>query len=466
MTTVSFCTVITTAEDSNNVTANTSQTIDSTGFWYPTPGRFTYNDGSVQGSYVYFTIDENTGVITDYTVKLTIYPMNIYSPISSKSPYPEYIQEYNISYENKTIFTSIQINAFERAATPTAFADYLIFLGKNTFMKCIDQEGGNLHFASSDTNTKIIFEVADGSDITQFYDDFYSILPVLDVNTSGSGESGTPEQPPVIDSGSSPWQTVYVKSDNITASINIYNGTITINGDTIEVNLSAYGYLDVYTWVDYPMPEAMNDFWYSDLNIQPQETIIEDAKNNGIITAEGWYTTSDTNQPEKPQLPNSNAGSAEAANQNFFKYNDPTFEMSFNQIDQNGVDVVVDSQIPTGRIVIINVDKATLQNTSIEQLLVKMDDTQINPTETLQDLMEKAEMKDSQAGYYALAGEHLTTVFVYVPHFSTHTISIKSLTSGVAAISNVILPIILSALFICLSIGAIILQKRKQRDDF
>jgi hypothetical protein len=95
-----------------------------------------------------------------------------------------------------------------------------------------------------------------------------------------------------------------------------------------------------------------------------------------------------------------------------------------------------------------------------------MDDTQINPTETLQDLMEKAEMKDSQAGYYALAGEHLTTVFVYVPHFSTHTISIKSLTSGVAAISNVILPIILSALFICLSIGAIILQKRKQRDDF
>jgi hypothetical protein len=80
--------------------------------------------------------------------------------------------------------------------------------------------------------------------------------------------------------------------------------------------------------------------------------------------------------------------------------------------------------------------------------------------------MEKVENKDTNSAYYALSGERLTTVFVYVPHFSTHTISIKSLTSGIAAVSNVILPIILSVLFICLSIGGIIVKKRKQQDDF
>jgi hypothetical protein len=80
--------------------------------------------------------------------------------------------------------------------------------------------------------------------------------------------------------------------------------------------------------------------------------------------------------------------------------------------------------------------------------------------------MEKVENKDTNSAYYALSGERLTTVFVYVPHFSTHTISIKSLTSGIAAVSNIILPIILSAVFLCLLIGGIIAKKKKQQDDF
>jgi len=53
-----------------------------------------------------------------------------------------------------------------------------------------------------------------------------------------------------------------------------------------------------------------------------------------------------------------------------------------------------------------------------------------------------------------------------VPHFSTHTITITNLASGIGALPNIILPIILSAVFICLTAGAIIIQKKKQRDDF
>ena len=140
--------------------------------------------------------------------------------------------------------------------------------------------------------------------------------------------------------------------------------------------------------------------------------------------------------------------------------------MTFNNVDKTGVDVVVNSQIPNGRIVIINVDKDLLQTTSVEKLLVSFDSTTINSTDTLESLMEKVQNKDTSASYYTLTGEQLTTVFVYVPHFSTHTISIKSLTSGITAVSNVVIPIILSILFSCLFIGGIIVKKRKKQDEF
>jgi heat shock protein HslJ len=586
MITVSFCDVIATAEDSATGTSNAGGGTSSAGIWYPTMGRMTYNEGNARGTFVHFKIDENTGTISDYTVKLTFYPNVWYSPISSIQPFPEKeFNSSNITYENKTIFNSIQINGFEPVGTPNAFADYLIFQGKNTLMRFFDTEGGSMNYASSDKNTTITFEVPDGFEISQFPDDIYYALPVTvtdgkegDSNTGISDQSieivgewtlvsygnatnsthamqgvdtfiqfdadgkfngnvgcnsfggnynlsddkisfdsisstemycdktdnqeqgvlSVLSQPDlkfqlnndtlaitngiyvltlekggitIINSGSdlvpSPWQTIWIKSDNTTTSINSYNGTVTIDGQTIEIELSAYGYLDIYTYVEYPAPPVVNDFWYNDLNITQGQSIIENAKNNGTITAEGWYTKSDL-QPPTAEISN------QASNQiiqgdvtsNYYTYDDPTFQMTFNNVNKTGVDVVVNSQIPNGRIVIINVDKELLQTTSVEKLLVSFDSTVINPTGTLESLMEKVQNKDTNASYYALTGEQLTTVFVYVPHFSMHTISIESLASGIAAVTNVLLPIILSVLFICIIIGGIIVNKRKQQDDF
>jgi len=469
MITASISVVIGKAEDTENGTSDAGGATSNAGIWYPTMGRFSYSEGNARGNFVHFAIDENTGTITDYTVKLTFYPMVWYSPMSSIQPFPEKEINYgNITYENKTIFSSIQINGFEPKATPNAFADYLIFQGKNTLMRYFDQEGGTIHYASSDKNTKITFEVPDGFEITQLPNDVYYILPVIDEKAGENNNTVIPEQPIASDSGSSPWQTIWIKSDNTTTSINSYNGTVTINGQTIEVELSAYGYLDIYTWVEYPVPPMVNDFWYNDLNITQGQSIIEDAKSNGIISAEGWVTNDPTMAPSaEEQLTDwEQVKLTNTASNNYYTYDDPTFEMTFNKIDNTGVDVVVNSQIPTGRIVIINVDKAVIQNTSIEDLLVSIDDSQINKVNALEDLMEKVENKDTNSAYYALSGERLTTVFVYVPHFSTHTISIKSLTSGIAAVSNIILPIILSAVFLCLLIGGIIAKKKKQQDDF
>lgn len=468
MVTASISAITGEAEETDG-TSDTGVTSASAGIWYPTTGRFSYDNGDARGTFVHFTIDENTGGITDYTVKLTFYPQVWYRPFDDKEPFPEKeINSGNITYDTKTIFTSIQIYDFEPKAAPNAFADYLIFQGNNTLMKCVDQEGGSMHIASSDHPTRITFEVSDGFEITQFVNDVYSIpTPLIDEKAGENGTVDTPEQPIPPENVPSPWQTIWIKSDNTTTSINSYNGTVTVNGQTIELEVSAYGYLDIYTYVEYPAPPIVNDFWYNDLNITQAQDTIEEAKRSGIISAEGWVTDETILPPSAETSPTDwdEVKMANSASNNYYTYDDPTFEMTFNKIDNTGIDVVVNSEISTGRIVIINVDKEVFQTTSVEKLLVSFDNTTMNPADTLETLMEKVQNKDIIPSYYVLSGEQLTTLFVYVPHFSTHTISITSLTSGVTAVSNIILPIILSALFICLSIGAIILQKRKQQDD-
>lgn len=212
-----------------------------------------------------------------------------------------------------------------------------------------------------------------------------------------------------------------------------------------------------------PAPQSVNDFWYNDLNITQDKPVIENAKNNGTIPAEGWYTKNEL-QPPATQV--SNQIIQGDVTSNYYTYDDPTFNMNFSAIDGTGVNVIVDSQIPTGRIIIINVDKEVLQTTSLEKLLVKFDSTVINPAESLETLMEKVQNKDTDAAYYALSGERLTTVFVYVPHFSSHTISITTLTSAVGEVATILLPFIGSLLFIILIVGGVLLQKKKKRDEF
>ncbi len=453
-------------------TSDAGVTSTSAGIWYPTMGWFSYNNGDAAGTFVHFTIDENTGTITGYTVQLTRYPQTWYRPFESKEPSPDEFNSGNITYETKTIFSSIQIRDFNPQATPNTFVDYLLIQGKNTLIKCVDQEGGSMNIASGGQSTILTIEVPAEFNITQSTYDYYGIpTPLIDEKGVDNKTYDTPDTPLPPESIASPWQNIWIKSDNTTTSISSYNGTFSINGQTIVVELKPYGYLDVYTYVEYPAPPVVNDFWYNDLNMTQAQDTIEEAKRNGVITAEGWITTDATTPPSTSPSPTNmdeweQVKTANSASNNYYTYDDPTFEMTFNKIDSTGVDVVVNSEISTGRIVIINVEKEILQTTSVEKLLVRFDNDTMHPTDSLETLMEKVQDKDANPSYYVLSGEQLTTVFVYVPHFSTHTISISSLSAGIGALSNLILPLILSAVFVCLSIGAIILQKRKQRDDF
>ena len=459
ITTVSLGVITVKADDFESSTTSVDNSTMSYNLWFPPMGRLIYHDGKVSGTNLYFNLNETTGIVTNYSLNFTIYPAIYRSSFNSRPPVPDLgTNPENITHEKITIFHSITLEGFAPVAMPNSFADYLVFQGKNIFMKFGDQVGGNVHYASSNESVKIRFEVPNEFNITRI--DPYSYPPYSALAPDGSVV--TSDQP-IIDDNSTPWKTVYLISNNTQVTVSIYNGTVSIDGQILEVNLNAYGSLNIYAMLSFSTPTVVSDFWYNDLNITQDKSVIENAKNNGLISADGWYTNNEL-QPPTNQV--SNQIIQGDITTNYYTYDDSTFNMNFNSIDGTGVEVIVDSQIPTGRIVIINVDKELLQTTSVEKLLVSFDSAVINPIDTLEVLMEKVQNKDMDPAYYVLSGERLITVFVYVPHFSSHTISIKTITSTIGEISNILLPFILALLFVTLIIGGIILQKRKKQDEF
>ncbi len=428
-------------------------------------GRITYDEGKATGTYVEFTLDETTGTVTDYMVKLTMYSyMNAYAYYYDKPTLTSnvignaYDSKIDISYVNITIFDAIKVNNFTPASPPQAFADYLVFQGKNTFMMFYDKQGGNTHYASSSLPSELTFTVPDTLKIIEY--------PIVSVPTTSNQESTVPPDYPTTSNVQPLWQTVQIKSINTTTSLWIYNGSVIVNGQSIAVKLAPYGYIDFNSWAEAPVSKEVNDYWYNDLKIVEAKTVIENAKETGIIPAEAWVQSS-ISDLQAVELPSDVKEPLPAADvySNYYTYNDDTFTIDFSNIEKNSVEVIVNSEISTGRIVIINIDKEIIDTTTIEDLLIKIDDTEISSVDTLQELMEKVDNKDTGSSYYVLIGDQLTTVFAYVDHFSTHTISIDLISSG-AGLTGILLPIVLSNLFIALIVGGAVVLKRKQRDDF
>jgi hypothetical protein len=443
---------LTQADDSNKFSSYAGDNPGNpkpSGIWNPYTGCFLYMDGFALGSSVRFTVDETTGMVADYTVRLTRYPQYFTPTIPSSDIIPSDAKNTSNQgnmpiIQNTTIFTSITIDGFRPISTPTPYANFLAFQGSNVLMMFYDQEGGGLHYYTGQRSASVTFTVPEGTDIKQ--EAISYLIP--------NGKIISPGAPTT----SVVWHSLQLAFDGVETSIAVSNGTISSTDRTITIQLEAYSSLDTSSWIQKPAPQAVNDFWYSDLNMEKEKTIIEDAKNRGVIPAEGWCTN-DSAQPSNTQI-----GTSGSVASNYYTYNDPTFNMNFSSIGKNNVDIIVNSEIPAGRIVIINIQKKVLETSSLTGLLVSIDNAGITQASSLEGLMSKVEAKDTIGAYYALMGEQLITVFVYVPHFSTHTISIKTLTSSIPGLFSMMLPIFLSTVFITMVIVGLLLRSRRNEE--
>ena len=423
----------------------------------PGKGQFEYIDGSAIGTSVRFKVDEATGIITGYTVGLKLYPQHPAPHIVLRTttgnitmPQVSLSDEKNTSIQNipvrqnTTIFTSITVDDFIPFGFPMVYSNFLSIQGNNVLMMFYDLPGGGIHYYTGQNSATLTIIVPEGTTITSTANS-YLIPNGKIINQVTPIETATLRS------------SIQLSYDSVETSIIVMNGTISFSGQTISVQLEAYGSLDTFSWIQNPAPKIVNDFWYSDLSIEKQKALIEDAKNSGVIPAEGWYT----NESSQPAQPSGGTPVSATVASNCYTYNDPTFNMNFSSIDKNNIDVVVNSQIPAGRIVIINIQKEVLTASSLNDLLISIDNAGISKASTLENLMSKVEAKDASGAYYALMGEQLITVFVYVPHFSTHTISIRALLSSIPGSSSLFLPISLSVVFIALVIIGLLLQRRQ-----
>lgn len=448
--------------------------------WWPEQGHFNYSDGRAVGSYLNFGVNESTGIITDYMVTIStygmIYPIMVYEEywyieedgeITIKENFPE----YNLTYENVTIFDSIEIEGFNPLTPPGTFSDLFILQAENALMIFYDRDWQQSYIASGDANITIIFEVAEGLEIVEFpyywEDDWYYEEEWEEGERGGEEEEKEGEKDD-WDEGpedmeeyyyETPWNEIWIESENTTTYFTLYNGDYTVDNNTISILLEKSSYLELNTWVSMPIFPVIPDIWYDDPEFEDEMETIELAKQEGYIAGEGWYYEDN----EEYQY---YEGDTRMDNSDFYSYEDPTFNMEFLYISDEGIEIEVESRIPEGRVVMVNLDEEALEAKSIEDLIVKLDDEKIGETGTLEELMDQVGGTDAK--YFAMFSEKGTTVFVYVPHFSTHTITIESvLGSGgiLGAAANVVLPAVLALVVVAVAALAVFIKGKKNQDE-
>jgi hypothetical protein len=299
----------------------------------------------------------------------------------------------------------------------------------------------------------VVFEVAEGFQISTYqdywYDNWYEEWE--DGEYEGEKETGEGVREPEYPEEEyywTPYTDIWIEYNNTITNLMIYNGNATIENQTITVDLNPKGYIQISSWVEIPYYPIFDVIWYDDMENEFEMELIEMAREEGIIAGEGWFFEGDYQQ-------------GDMKNSDYTFFDDPTFQMEFTDLGDDLIDVEVDSKNPEGRIVMINLNKEALEADSLDDLLVKLDGGKIDSTESLEELMEG--VGGSKAKYYALFGEEGTTVFVYVPHFSTHTITIESILS---VTSNILVPALLGLVFVAACASIIFLRGKKAKDEF
>ena len=453
--------------------------ISSIDMWWPASGHFNYTEGMAVGRNLNFEMDETTGTVKNYTVAVStldvVYPILVYEESYYMDENGEMIireefPEFNWTFENVTIFDSIEINGFTPVGHPGTFVDLFVFQGENALMIFHDRDWNQGYYASGDMNNTITFEVAEGLEIWEFpydwYDDWYYEEDKWDDDERDEGDRDEDERDeddpddehdeddwddyprePIWDRF---WTEVWIESENTTTTIVINGGDATIENSTITITLDANCYLEISTWVQIPFFPLIDDLWYDAPEFDEEMETLERAKEDGDIAGEGWYYGGEQDKG--------------VDNSNYYSYEDPTFDMQFNYIGDEGIEIQVDSEIPEGRIVMVNLDDTALKAYSMDDLRVKLDGTPIRQTATLEELTEQ--VGGTKAMFYALFSESGTTVFVYVPHFSTHTITIESVLGGLGTAANILVPTVLAAVFIAVAALVILLRGKKGQSEY
>jgi len=419
-------------------------------YWYymPEQGGFDYDDGVANGTYVDFLLDESTGTISDYTTKIVDY--NYYYPMmyadggqeggNGYGSVPE-PTEYLINF-----FESIEFNDFVPNGHPAVFTQSLIYMGENEMMTFSDYQGGSMYFQFGDEAGTMTFTVPEGFEATKrprYYDLYEIEEPINATKIDMTYDGGISGDYYMIDPWYMPWDEAYITSGNITCNILVQNGTIEIVDNKIIVSTGADAYVSTYSWIEYAWQYQYQEPWFVEGAYDDDKSIITGAVESGLMAAVGYLFMGDNGVQYNETR----------------TMNDPSFKIEFMNVEQNRFQVEVQSEIKNGRIVTLNVNKDALDVESQKDIKVLLDDEKIKACGSMEELVDL--QGGTEAGYYMVSGNSQNAIFVYVPHFSTHVITV-----GLAdSVASVLFPAFIAFGFIAAVVAMILIRGKRNKDE-
>jgi hypothetical protein len=439
--------------------SSTAADSDAALYWYYVPEQsgFDYADGVANGTYVDFTLDESTGTISDYTSTIIdynyFYPMVYYEDGRMNgdgygSAMVNYTEptEYTIKF-----FDTIAIEGFVPNGHPLVLGQSLYYMGDNVLATLTDYEYSSVCLQFGESNSTVTITVPDGIQISHYprYYEMYDIEPgnmTVGQDSAaggiGAGEYYGFEEP------QSPWfyqwDEAYLTAGNVTCSIWVNYGTLEIDGQHIIIQTYPGASVSTSSWIDYGWTYEYQEPWFSDVPSEGDKGAIEGAMESGLMAAVGYLFMGDDGvQSNDAQT-----------------MNDPSFQLEFTNVEQNRFQVQVDSDITTGRIVTLNVNREMLEAQNVDEIKVLLDGENVHACGSMEVLVDM--QGGAEAGYYMVSGTNQNTIFVYVPHFSTHIITVGLTESQVV---NVVLPAAVAAAFIAAAVGVVMVRGKRNKDD-
>lgn len=440
-------------------------------YYYPVASGFEYIDGVANGTYVDFVLDESTGVISEYTSTIVdynyFYPMVYADGRAQGGDAGGNGATYEWAKEPTTYvvtwFDSIAVDGFAPNGSPFVFRESFVFMGANVMATLTDYEYASMCYQFGEENGTVTFTVPEGITISESprYYEMYNVEPVNisdsaydDMGWDASGGVISPDDPgyiiepsgPVYDPWYYQWDEAYLTFGNISCSLWVDRGYIEIDGRDITVHTYPGASISTSAWIDYgwTYQYAYEEPWFEDIPSEDDKGAVEQAMGDGLMAAVGYLFQ----------------GEGGARYSDAEPMNDPTFQLEFKNVERNRFQVQVSSDVETGRIVTLNVNKQALQAENMEQVRVMLDGDACTACGSMGELVDM--QGGTGAGYYVVSGQSQNTIFVYVPHFSTHIISVDL--SG-TDIVNVVLPAAVAAAFIAAAVGLVYLRGKRNDDD-
>jgi len=430
-------------------------------------GNFEYSSGHVEGTYIDFGVNETTGVIRDFTVKTTIveWPGWNYSdviingtgsgdpstgpvpkPPENPNPEPPNVQEPpqpKITYKNITVFTSIEVGRFAPLQAPTVVGGLFLFHAEEVLLMVYDSPFANMFYAATSGatgNNTITFNVADGFNVTTFSDMLIGIK-------NGSRSDGSEPVPYPEPQPNLPWKEAWIASDELSGSLHVENGNISVEGSVITVTLEKGGYASFSAYTILPMfmtvlgPDVKSEDMYD----------MKNAIADGQVGAEITIGSGGENSATPPS-------SGGAPTYNTVRY-DTSLELRPKSFDGNRIEIEVSSERTGGRVVMVNVEKTVMSVGNLNDVSVKLDG---NPVALTADPAGVLSASGTSARAHLVIGSGGATLLVYVPHFSAHTITLEK-TVAASTIRTILVPI-LGAVAVTAAAFGLIARRRKKTD--